>query len=371
MRPFHLIALLVLSLAACAPRPTVVLTPGASAIPGNRIEKVFFATTRNEETRGRFGDKRIYDPRFGRVDVSIPRDHTPGKLEVKAGTPNPAKDFAIASEARFAGANEFRARLAAALKKRPKGQREVVLFVHGFNVNFAEGAFRLAQLVDDFGITGVPVYFSWSSAANVLGYEHDRDSALFARDALQKVIVDARQAGAESILLVSHSMGAFLSMETLRQMAIQDPGWPRRAVNAVVLISPDIDVSVFKSQAWRMGKLPQPFIMFVSNKDRALQLSAWLSGEKNQLGNIRNVDQVKDFPVTVFNVTKFSKRGDLNHFVIGNSPALIQLFKNAGSVNTYMQDDPSGRTGLFPGTVLAVQKATEILLEPLSYQTTP
>lgn len=360
----RLVLLLTLSLAACAPRPIIRVDPSAAKV--GKVEKVFFATTRDEKPEGRFGGRRVYKPNFGQVDVSIPPSHTPGKLEINPRVVNARRFFTVTGEQRYSGPTQFRARLAAALRERPRGKREVVLFVHGFNVNFAEGAFRLAQLVDDFHISGVPVYFSWSSAANVLGYEHDRDSALFARDALEKTIRETRAAGAESVILVAHSMGAFLTMETLRDMALQRLGWPRQAVSAVVLISPDIDVSVFKSQAWRMGKLPQPFIIFVSNKDRALQLSAFLSGEKDQLGNISNVNQVKDFPVTIFNLTKFSKGNDFNHFVLGNSPALINLFKDTSGVNAYIQGDRSGRTGLVPGTVLAVQKATEILLEPLS-----
>ena len=353
-----------LALAACAPRPETVVIPQARGI--GTIEPVFYTTTRNREPSGAYGDKRIYKANYGRLDVSIPPVHTPGELEVRAGRPDPKRDFALAGETRYDSEAVFRGRLAADLRKRPRGQREVVIFVHGFNVNFAEGAFRLAQLVDDFHIAGVPVYFSWSSAANVLGYEHDRDSALFARDALEKTIADARAAGAESIILVAHSMGGFLAVETLRQMAIKDPGLPRRAVNAVVLISPDIDISVFHAQAWRIGKLPQPFVIFVSNKDRALQLSALLSGATNQLGNLSHISEVADLPVTVFNVTKFASGSDFNHFTIGNSPGLINVFKNVGQVSEFIQRDNSGKTGLLPGTVLAVQKATEILLEPLA-----
>ncbi|MFC2969998.1 alpha/beta hydrolase [Acidimangrovimonas pyrenivorans] len=360
----RLAVLFCLALAACAPRPATVVLPEAAQV--GKVETLLYATTRNPEPAGKYGSDRVYKPLYGQLEVAIPPSHTPGKLEVSGGVPDPKRDFALAGEQRFDGEAMFRARLARQLRARPPGQREVVLFVHGFNVNFAEGAFRLAQLVDDFDIGGVPVYFSWSSAAKVLGYEHDRDSALFARDALERTIKDARAAGAESILLAAHSMGAFLAVETLRQMAIENPALPRRAVNAVVLISPDIDVDVFHSQAWRMGRLPQPFVIFVSTKDRALRLSAMLSGAQHQLGNLKTISQVADLPVTVFNVTKFSNGADLNHFTLGNSPALIRLFRNAGAVNDYIQRDRSGRTGLLPGTVLAVQKATEILLEPLS-----
>lgn len=364
MASVRCLMLLVLTVSACAPRPEAVVDPSALGV--GRIEKLFYATTRNVRPDGRFGGRRDHDATYGTADVSIPPTHTPGTLEVSGRTIDPARYFTLAADTRYTGPTKFRAALAARLAKLPPDQREVVLFVHGFNVSFVEGAFRLAQLIDDFDINGVPVLFSWSSAASVLGYEHDRDSALFARDALEKTIFAAKAAGARSIILIAHSMGAFLAMEALRDLAIQNPDLPRRMIRAVVLISPDIDVSVFKSQAARIRKLPSPFVIFVSNKDRALQLSAFLSGEKDQLGNLGNVGQVSDLPVTVINVTKFSRGGDLNHFTIGSSPALIKLFRGRSGMNAYIQGDRSGRTGLVPGTVLAVQHATEVLLDPLN-----
>ena len=82
-------------------------------------------------------------------------------------------------------ANEERA-LAA---KAPQ-DREVLLFVHGYNNNFAEGVYRVAQFSHDLEIPGAVVHYAWPSAAKPLGYVYDRDSALFARDGLERLIDD-------------------------------------------------------------------------------------------------------------------------------------------------------------------------------------
>ena len=98
---------------------------------------------------------------------------------------------------------------------------EAIIFVHGYNSNFAEGVYRIAQFAHDLQLPGTVVLYSWPSAAEPLGYAYDRDSALFARDGLESLIHEVAHAGAKRILLVAHSMGSGLTMEALRSAAIR------------------------------------------------------------------------------------------------------------------------------------------------------
>ncbi|WP_102223915.1 alpha/beta hydrolase [Acidimangrovimonas sediminis] len=352
------VLLSLFAVGACAPRPVVRLDPAAAKV--GTEQTMLYATTRNAGPGAGYGDKRNYDPSFGQVSVSVPPAHRPGYLEAGDGTPDPARYFTFTDARRYPSAARFRNRLAAAMKAR--GNRDVVLFVHGYNVNFAEGAMRLAQFMTDFDMNATPVYFSWSSAGKLLYYNHDRDAALFARDALQRTIEEIRRAGARSVTLVAHSMGAFLSMETLRQMAIQRPGWPARAIQMVVLISPDLNVSVFKAETRRIARLPQPFVIFTSDKDRALALSAFISGQKHQLGDIESIDDIAALPVTVINVTSFAEGRDFNHNIVGTSPALINLLKDSARLGAYVRS--LQRQNVIEGTTAVVRRATEVLLNP-------
>ena len=82
--------------------------------------------------------------------------------------------FVAAVDARAAGA--------------PPGERRIMVFVHGFNTNFAEGVYRQAQMMHDFGTPAIGVHYSWPSAADARLYLYDRDSAFFARDGLERLL---------------------------------------------------------------------------------------------------------------------------------------------------------------------------------------
>lgn len=362
-RRLVLLGLSASALAACAPRAMIALVPGAETVGETR--DVFVATTR-QETAGTFESDRGGDVRFGRYLVSVPPAHEPGEIELhgRAEAPDPARHFVTAREDRFEGAADFRAELAGALLA--SGRREAVIYVHGFNNTFAEGVYRIAQIGHDLQVPGVALSYSWPSAAQPLAYAYDRDSALFARDGLERLLEEVRAAGARHVTLVAHSMGSLLAMETLRQIEIGGTGRARRLVQAVVLFSPDIDVELFRSQALRIGRLPEPFVIFTSRRDRALRLSARLTGQRARLGNLQDYEAVADLDVIVLDVSAFASGSALEHFAAAQSPSLLALFTAVGAVDAALGTDPAGRAGLFPGTVLTLQNATAIILLPVT-----
>jgi esterase/lipase superfamily enzyme len=239
-----------------------------------------------------------------------------------------------------------------------------VIFVHGYNNNFAEGVYRVAQFSHDLEIPGAVVHYAWPSAAKPLGYVYDRDSALFARDGLERLIDEVSAAGARRILLVAHSMGSGLAMEALRQAAIRDDQAALGGIAGVILISPDVDVDVFRSQVSAIGVLPQPFLIFGSDRDRLLGLSARLTGQRERLGSLSDVSRVADLKVTFMDVGEFASGA--GHFTLGDSPALIRLIENIGQIEGAFEADRARRVGLLSGAVLTVQNATQIILHPVA-----
>ncbi|WP_212522920.1 alpha/beta fold hydrolase [Actibacterium sp. MT2.3-13A] len=352
------------ALAACTPRPDIAVSPAAAQV-GTEVP-VYVGTTRRPGGDAIFQSARGSQISYARIDVSIPPGHQPGQIEMTARAPDPAQHFMASHVAPQAGADAFRAELAGALARRSPANREVLIYVHGFNNTFADGVFRTAQIGHDFDMPGVMVHYSWPSSGRPLGYAYDRDSVLFARDGLVALIEEVNRAGARRVLLVGHSLGAHLSMEALRQLSLKRGGSVAPLVDGVILISPDIDVDVFRSQARTIGHLPQPFVIFASQRDRALALSARLSGESNRLGNLDTVQKVADLEVVVIDVSAYAGGDWLNHLTIAQSPALIRLFSNIAAVEAAFSGDMAGRTGLLPGTVLTVQDATAIILSPVS-----
>lgn len=346
-------------IAGCAPRPDYAVAPAASGIGSEHL--VLYGTTRAQDAQSGPGVERSETLQFGVATVSIPPQHRAGRVEVRQSNPDPHKHFVLTGHNDLNDA-EFRKTLRTEL---PKVGGEAVIFVHGFNMNFAETMFRSAQMHHDFEIPSLHINYAWPSLGAPLGYAYDRDSALFARDGLEQLITEVHTAGATSVLLVGHSMGAHVVMETMRQIAIRSPAELHRMVDEVVLISPDLDVDLFRSQAMRIGELPQPFVVFVSERDGVLALSARLTGEKNRLGNADSLDQIADIPVTMIDVTGFAGVRDLGHFTVGSSPMLISMLSGVDTIDQLISEDASGDTGLFTGAVLTLQKATEIVLLPL------
>jgi esterase/lipase superfamily enzyme len=223
----------------------------------------------------------------------------------------------------------------------------------------------MAQLGADLGIAGVETHFSWPSAAQALNYAGDRDSALYSRDGLELVLRELRAAGARHVTVLAHSLGAVLVMETLRQIAIGGAGEVRRLADAVILFSPDLDVELFHAQARRIGRLPQPFVIFTSRRDRALALSARLTGRRQRLGRIEEFAALSDLEVLVLDVSAF-RAGFDNHFALARSPLLQQIFRGLDRVDVARAADRAGRIGLIDGTILTLQSATAIVLRPVA-----
>lgn len=358
MHPIRFLVLVII-LAACTPRGTMVVVPPETA--EGPITTVFVGTTRGLEGSGVFGGGRSEEMRFARYDVAIPPQREVGEIKyAKPRSANVSTDFLTTEQRIYAADADFKSDLKTALNA---NGREAMIFVHGFNNTFTEGLYRIAQLRHDLEIPGVALHYSWPSAAEPLGYVYDRDSAIFARVGLEDLIRETIAAGATRVTLVAHSMGGFLSMETLRSIALRD-GRIMPQIQGVVLISPDIDVEVFRSQAKEIGTLPQPFLIFGSDRDRVLRLSALITGQKGRLGSLDSVDQLSDLEVTYLDVGAFSQGS--GHFVPGTSEALIKLLGSIGSVDQAFGNDAAGRTGLLPGVILTARSATRVILAPVA-----
>ncbi|MEO0664541.1 MAG: alpha/beta fold hydrolase [Pseudomonadota bacterium] len=316
MKPLRILALCV-ALAGCATPDGSPLSPPADGATVYPIEVV---TTRvpQPDTSLLFGSDRNAVLTYARANVSIPPDHVTGQIAYPVGDADAARTFAIT------GVRPYRsfAEMNAAMPAEP----EVVLYVHGFNNTVAEAAFQLAQIRHDFGVDQPTVLFAWPSAGDVRGYLYDRDSVLFARgdlvETLRNLTRDRR------VLIVAHSMGSLLTMEALRQLALEGDRRPISRVSGLMLVSPDIDSDLFRRQAADIGRLPQPFVIFVAQEDRALTLSGFLTGRRERLGNISSVEDIGDLPVAVVDLSAFAARRGLNHQIALESPAAISLLRS-------------------------------------------
>ena len=343
----------------CAPRGAMVFAPSPV---GGAEHDILVATTRLPYAESAdYSRKRSLAMSFAEYTVSVPPAHQPGQVEWPDKTPDPAKDFVMTDYERFNSATGFSRAVAIKTRALPAGQREAVIFVHGYNNNMAEAVYRFTQMQLDFGFRSVPILYSWPSAASGSDYLYDRDSILFARTGLETLIDQISQTPVERIVLIGHSMGTQLVMEALRQRAIRNGGlWPK--LQMVTLIAPDVDIDLFRAQARDIGTLPKPFVVFTSGKDRALRVSEWLSGSDDKLGTIENLNRLSELDITVIDTTAVAGGID-NHLTAVTSPFMISMLKGFRAKQSLNLDRPSIAEGL-PVRIVSNGKAVGLVLAP-------
>lgn len=355
----QMLLLTCLALAACSERAPTPIVPAALQV--GTLKSVFVMTNRAPATQGQFGFERSFTSTRMRLTVSIPPEREAGTISDGQDRPNPVKDFALAARSDYEERAAFRADIARSVRG-TDGQ--VALFVHGYNNGFSDPAFRISQLAHDLELQGTLAAFSWPSRGNVLGYEYDDDSTMFSRDPLQDMLLDVASANPRELILVAHSMGSFLLMETLRQIELQQPGWTARNVDGVILMSPDLGVDVFRAQVRAFQDWPQPFVIFVSGRDRVLQLSAVIRGEEVRLGNLTDPTPLENLPVQIIDISAFEDRKSGNHFTVAGSPALLKLLNAAQELNRDFARARGPTVLSLPGTRRVLRNASQIQLIP-------
>lgn len=309
-----ILTMLALALAACTPRPGPEALNPVQVSAGAKTVTVLVATTRQrqEADENVFTTSRALSLNYAEFTISIPPNHKPGEIELSGG---PATSF-VTVDQRLLDKAAFEARLARL--KTVKGAN-VGVFVHGFNTNFQEALFRLAQMAGDADVEGVPVLFAWPSRASVTGYVADRDSVAYSRDYLADLLTTlaADAHGSGRITLFGHSMGGWLTVEALRQLRLAGKTQVIDHLN-VVLAAPDIDVDVFRTQVSVIGPLKPPLTVLVSKDDRALSFSATIGSERPRVGNLdisdpRVQEASRKYDVRLVDITALPSNDPFRH----------------------------------------------------------
>jgi esterase/lipase superfamily enzyme/acyl carrier protein len=256
------------------------------------VQRIFYATDRRQTTEldpnSFFGGERAFGDTvtYGTCDVSIPLAvHTLGKVErpslARLEFEEDPKKHVVLRTIETMPWEDFLAELRAGLVKDPaSGTRyDAFVFIHGFNVKFAEAARRTGQMAYDLGFDGAPILYSWPSDGSLLHYLSDREDAEWSVPHLERFLRDlAENAGHRRLHVLAHSMGNQVLIRALNELAL------RRGENAeplfenVILAAPDFDAQVFSEQiAPRIVSLGRRWTLYASDKDKALDASTMLA----------------------------------------------------------------------------------------------
>ncbi len=357
----------VLALSACGGHVTGVMQPlNLAAEPkGNAVVDMLVATSRlpSDDPATLFSGERSVQPSITDVAVSIPSDKARAAGTVqwpKKLPPNPETDFAVVRVQPVATVQEGHDWV-----RRHSAGGHAMVFIHGFNNTYEDSVFRFAQIVHDSGADVTPILFTWPSRAKVFDYNYDKESTNYSRTSLEnllKALVEDKNV--KDITILAHSMGTWLAMESIRQMAIRDGTLPKKIEN-VILASPDIDVDVFARQWTELGAKKPNFTIFVSQDDRALALSRYISGDVQRLGQINPAEEpykskLEAAGITVVDLTKVKSTDRLNHGKFAESPEIVQLIGQRLVTGQTLTDSSigvgDGITALVAGTVNTVGK---------------
>lgn len=321
-------------LPACAGRPTGVLLPVAETrqLPGtSRVDMLVATTRKSAADRGvLFSGERGDAVTYTDLAVSIPPDATrqPGSVQWPKSLPgNPATDF-VALRAEPIDRSRVAAWTGRAVRRGAK--RHVLVFVHGFNNKFEDAVFRFAQIVHDSGAEVAPVLFTWPSKGSVLAYGYDRESTNFSRNGLETLLRDlAKDPNVAEVTVLAHSMGNWLTLESLRQMAIRDRRVAPKIRN-VILAAPDVDMDLAREAFRDMGPDRPRLTLMVSGDDQALAVSRLVWGNSVRLGAIDPTaepyrSELQRQNIDVLNLSTVKGDDPLNHgkFASGDVVALL------------------------------------------------
>ncbi|WP_297732285.1 alpha/beta hydrolase [uncultured Maricaulis sp.] len=320
------LALALILLAACTTAPAhlpIMPTDVAAGVS----EPILIATTR---TPSADPDIRLTADRsalsFARADVWVPANRLAGEITYPSRQADPAHEFGLTGYQANIAPSDWSAMLDRHLSSMPLAERQVFVFVHGFNTPFSDGLYLNAQILNDFGVRTAAVHYAWPSAGQWPAYLYDRDSAQFARDGLVETLQRVSDSPAVSITILAHSMGSLVTMEALRQLSLEGRRDVLAKLDPVILASPDIDFDIFLNQLDALDPPPAHLAVLVSDRDRVLALSDSLrGGNRTRLGIGHQRDVLVERGIAVIDLTGLRDGTFLGHVDFATSETLMQL----------------------------------------------
>lgn len=158
--------------------------------------------------------------------------------------------------------------------------QDLLVFIHGYNVDFESAVQRTAQIAVDLPFTGVPVCYSWPSQATLMGYSVDENNAIWTVSHLKRFLSElVEKSGARSINVVAHSMGNRAMTAAIQQLDLQERSELDHYFDRIVLAAPDVDADHFKRDlAPALARMANHVTLYASSDDQALIASKKVHG---------------------------------------------------------------------------------------------
>ncbi len=257
-----------------------IATPTPVEVPrGVVMIPVYFGTDRaaveDAAVEDRYSEERG-ELGFGVAQVSIPAHHVPGEVETPKWwhlefRPDPEKHVVLHTIDRLAR-EAFVAALSTALTE--SAAHDVLLYVHGYNVGFADAARRTAQLAHDLRFPGRTVLYSWPAKNRTLGYMADEATVEWTTPHFEAFLAMVlTELGAKTVHVLAHSMGNRAVTRALEHFDPRALPPSAAALHNVIFAAPDVDRDVFVQIAAHFDPVARCHTLYASSTDAALNLS--------------------------------------------------------------------------------------------------
>jgi len=172
-------------------------------------------------------------------------------------------------------------------------QKDVYIFIHGYNNTFEDGVFRAAEVWHFMGRGGVPVAYTWPAGwGGIRGYAYDRESGEFTVSHLRRFIkLIAECPEVERVHLIAHSRGADVTITALRELHLGYHAQGKSTqqelkLENLVLAAPDLDEEVFMQRfvGENLLRAAKRTTIYASKNDKAIELSDLIFASRRRLG---------------------------------------------------------------------------------------
>lgn len=195
----------------------------------------------------------------------------------------------------------------------PEGERNLFVYIHGFNVSFEKAAVSAAQIGYDLKVPGEMAFYSWPSHGSLGAYTADEATITASVKHLAEFLHElSTRSKAERIHLFVHSMGNRGLLSAMERIVAK--GYPELSLGQVFFCAPDEDVRTFKDKTTEFPHQYENRTLLVSPEDIAVFLSREMRGQQDRVGYVSN-----DRPITIVEGIDTVEVGGFDVFELGHN----------------------------------------------------
>lgn len=222
-------------------------------------------------------DDRVH---YGKRIVRIPASHRMGEL----GSPlwrrllSGVDDRLTVEPATVLAEDAFVSEVRGVLARLDPADRQVLVYIHGFNTSFDDATRRAAQLGHDLRVPGITALYSWPSRGRVGAYLSDVAAIEASEEHLAAFLVKAAALAERGrVHLIAHSMGNRGLLRAMHRATTQAALKSGVRFGQVFLAAPDVDAQLFRQLAGVYPQVAERTTLYVADQDKAIAMLEWLA----------------------------------------------------------------------------------------------